>query len=321
MEARDAITASGLAAGSARPRLEAVRPRYGEMAIKGVLALCAALSVATTVAIVISLIGPSLSFFGQVSVLDFLFGTEWSPVIQPPSFGVLPIVLGTVSVTLWGMLVAVPLGIGAAIYLSEYAPTRVRKVVKPVLEVLEGVPTVAFGFFAFSFITPFMQDIWPGFLGEQPNIFNAGAAGIAIGLLTVPIIASISQDAMSAVPAGLRAGAYALGASRMRVALRVVFPAALSGIVAAIVLAVSRAVGETMVVLMAAGSAPNLSITFSEQIQAMTAYIGVTATGDIGTGTIEYDTIFAVGLLLFVMTLVMNLISIRFVRKYRQVYE
>lgn len=321
MEARDAIAASGLAAGTARPRLEAASPRYGEKLIRALLALCALLSVATTIAIVVSLIGPSLSFFAQVSPFDFLFGTEWSPVIQPSSFGVLPIVFGTLSVTLWGMLVAIPLGLGAAIYLSEYAPTRVRKVVKPVLEVLEGVPTVAFGFFAFSFVTPFLQDIWPGLLGEEPNIFNAGAAGIAIGLLIVPIIASISQDAMSAVPSGLRAGAYALGASRMRVALRVVFPAALSGIVASIVLGISRAVGETMVVLMAAGSTPNLAITFTESIQAMTAYIGVTATGDIATGTIEYDTIFAVGLLLFAMTLVMNIISIRLVRRYRQVYE
>jgi phosphate transport system permease protein len=197
----------------------------------------------------------------------------------------------------------------------------VRKVLKPTLEVLAGVPTVAFGFFAFSFLTPFLQDVWPGFLGEGPNIFNAGAAGLAIGLLIVPIIASISEDAMSAVPGGLREGAHALGASKMRVALRVVFPAALSGIAASIVLGISRAVGETMVVLMAAGSTPNLTFSPVESIQAMTAYIGVTATGDIATGTIEYDTIFAVGMLLFVMTLVMNLISIGLVRRYRQVYE
>jgi phosphate transport system permease protein len=321
MEARDAMAASGLGMGAARPRLEAARPRYGEKAIKGLLALCAGVSVATTVAIVISLVGPALSFFGEVPLLDFLFGTTWSPIIQPASFGVLPIVLGTLTVTLWGLVVAIPVGLGAAIYLSEYAKPRVRKVLKPTLEVLAGVPTVAFGFFAFSFITPLLQSIWPGFLGEEPNIFNAGAAGIAIGLLIVPIVASISEDAMSAVPSGLREGAYALGASRMRVALRVVFPAALSGIVASIVLGVSRAVGETMVVLMAAGSTPFLGVTFTESVQAMTAYIGVTATGDIATGTVEYDTIFAVGLLLFVMTLAMNLVSIRLVRRYRQVYE
>lgn len=321
MEARDAIAASGLGMGAARPRLEAARPRYGERVIKGLLALCAGVSVATTVAIVISLIGPALSFFDEVPVLDFLFGTTWSPIIQPASFGVLPIVLGTLTVTLWGLVVAIPVGLGAAIYLSEYATPRVRRVLKPTLEVLAGVPTVAFGFFAFSFITPLLQTVWPGFLGEEPNIFNAGAAGIAIGLLIVPIVASISEDAMSAVPSGLREGAYALGASRMRVALRVVFPAALSGIVASVVLGVSRAVGETMVVLMAAGSTPFLGVTFTESVQAMTAYIGVTATGDIATGTVEYDTIFAVGLLLFVMTLAMNLFSIRLVRRYRQVYE
>lgn len=314
------LSAANLGSRSQGPNLQSSSPRYGEKVIKGVLALCAALSVATTIAIVVSLAGPALQFFRTVAPLDFLFGAEWSPSFIPQSFGVLPLVAGTVSVVLWGLLAAIPLGLGAAIYLSEYAPTRVRKIVKPVLEVLEGLPTVAFGFFAFSFITPLLQDIWPGFLGDGPNIFNAGAAGLAIGLLIVPIIASISQDAMSAVPQGLRSGAYALGASRARVAVRVVFPAALSGIVAAVILGVSRAVGETMVVLMAAGNSPNLDITFTESIQAMTAYIGVTASGDIAIGTIEYDTIFAVGLLLFLMTLAMNSISIRLVRRYRQVY-
>jgi phosphate transport system permease protein len=320
VEARDIVTSSRLAASPAR-RLEAPSPRYGEKAIFGLLALAAAISVVTTTAIVISLIGPSLSFFDEVSVGDFLFGTDWSPSFQPQSFGVLPIVVGTLSVTLWGLLFAIPIGLGAAIYLSEYARPRVRKVLKPTLEVLAGVPTVAFGFFAFSFVTPALQDLWPGFFGEGPNIFNALSAGLVIGLLIVPIIASISEDAMSAVPGGLREGAYALGASKMRVALRVVFPAALSGIVASIVLGISRAIGETMVVLMAAGSTPNLTFNPVESIQAMTAYIGVTATGDIATGTIEYDTIFAVGLLLFLMTLAMNLISIRLVRRYREVYE
>lgn len=321
MVSRDTLTAAHLDRQDRPPRLQASSPRYGEKIIKAVLAICAALSVATTAAIVVSLVGPALQFFETVAPFDFLFGTQWSPSFTPQSFGVLPLVAGTLSVVLWGLLAAIPLGLGAAIYLSEYAPSRVRKVVKPILEVLEGVPTVAFGFFAFSFITPLLQQLWPGFLGGGPNIFNAGAAGLAIGLLIVPIIASISHDAMSAVPQGLRSGAHAMGASRARVSLRVVFPAALSGIVAAIVLGVSRAIGETMVVLMAAGNSPNLDITFTESIQAMTAYIGVTATGDIATGTIEYDTIFAVGLLLFVMTLAMNAISIRLVRRYRQVYE
>jgi phosphate transport system permease protein len=319
MEARDILTSSRLASG--RSRLEAPSRRYGEKLIQGLLAACAAISVAITTGIVISLIEPSFGFFEHIPIGDFLFGTDWSPVIAPPSFGVLPIVVGTLSVTFWGLLFAIPMGLAAAIYLSEYASPRVRKTLKPTLEVLAGIPTVAFGFFAFSFITPFLQDIWPGFLGDGPNVFNALAAGVAIGLLIVPIIASISEDAMSAVPQGLREGAYALGASKMRVALRVVFPAALSGIVASMVLGVSRAVGETMVVLMAAGNNPQMTFNPAEQIQAMTAYIGSTATGDIATGTIEYDTIFAVGLLLFVLTLGMNMISIRLVRKYRQVYE
>lgn len=319
MEARDVLTSSRLAATTPR-RLEAPSARWGEKLIQGLLALCAGISVLVTAAIVFSLIGPAVGFFREVPISDFLFGSTWSPTIKPESYGVLPIVVGTFNVTLWGMLFAVPIGLGSAIYLSEYASPRARRIIKPTLEVLAGIPTVAFGFFAFTFITPLLQDLFPGFLGGF-NIFNAGAAGLAIGLLIVPIVASISEDAMSAVPAGLREGAYALGASRMRVALRVVFPAALSGIVASIVLGFSRAIGETMVVLMAAGSTPNMTLSPVESIQAMTAYIGVVATGDIATGTIEYDTIFAVGLLLFAMTFVMNLLAIRLVRKYREVYE
>jgi phosphate transport system permease protein len=315
------VLASGRQGIASPSRLEAPSRRLGEKFIQGLLALCAAISVATTTAIVISLLGPSLSFFGEVPVGDFLLGTDWSPSLRPQSFGVLPIVVGTLSVTFWGLLFAVPIGLLSAIYLSEYARPRVRRTLKPMLEVLAGIPTVAIGFFAFSFITPALQDVWPGFLGDEPNIFNALAAALAVGLLIVPIIASISEDAMSAVPSGLREGAYAMGATRMKVALRVVFPAALSGIVASIVLGVSRAVGETMVVLMAAGATPNLTFNPVESIEAMTAYIAITGTGDIATGTLEYNTIFAVGLVLFVSTLVMNLISIRLVRKYREVYE
>ena len=302
-------------------RLEAPSARYGEKAISGLLALCAILSVAITTAIVISLLSPTIDFFQDVSVTDFLFGTDFTPLFNPPSFGVVPIVVGTLSVTFWGLLTAIPIGLGAAIYLSEYASRRVRRIVKPTLEVLAGVPTVAFGFFALATITPVLQDIWPGFLGDGPRIFNVLAAGLAMGIMIVPIIASISEDAMSAVPHGLREGAYALGATKMRVALRVVVPAALSGIVASFVLAASRAIGETMIVLIAAGNTPNLTLNPTESIQAMTAFIGTTATGDVATGTVEYNTIFAVGSLLFVMTLVMNMISIRLVRKYREVYE
>jgi len=308
------------ASGEQRVPLGAASPRYGEKAIKAFFALCAGLSVLTTTAIVFALLGPALGFFEVVAPGDFFFKTEWSP--SQDLFGVLPLVVGTVNVVLWGMLVAIPVGLASAVYLSEYAAPRVRRTIKPILEVLAGVPTVAIGFFGVSFVTPLLQDVWPGeFLGGPPGFFNALAAGICIGLMIVPIIASISEDAMSAVPASLREGAYALGAAKMRVATRVVFPAALSGIVASIVLGVSRAVGETLIVLLVAGNNPNLTLNPVESIQAMTAYIGVTATGDIATGTIEYDTVFAVGALLFVITLAMNLVAIRLVRKYREVYE
>lgn len=318
MEARG-IAVPG-AGGPTRRRLQAARPRYGEKAIKALLAGCAVLSIATTVAIVGSLLIPAVDFFREVPLGDFFLKTEWAPA--QGEFGVIPLVVGTLNVVLWGMVAAVPIGLAAAIYLSEYARPGVRRVVKPVLEILAGIPTVAIGFFGVSLVTPLLQDIWPGeFLGGPPGFFNAGAAGLCIGLMIVPIIASISEDAMSAVPAGLREGAYALGASRMRVALRVVFPAALSGIVASLVLAVSRAVGETMIVLLVAGNTPNVTLNPVENVQAMTAYIGTTATGDIAQGTIEYDTVFAVGALLFGLTLIMNLFSIRFVRRYRQIYE
>jgi phosphate transport system permease protein len=319
------VEARGIAATgpAALPRrLEASSPRYGEKVVYGLLAACAILSVLTTTAIVISLIVPSIQFFGDVSIGDFLFGTDWGPTFTPPSFGVLPIVVGTLSVTFWALLFAIPIGLGSAIYLSEYASPRVRKIVKPILEVLAGIPTIAFGYFALIFITPQIQKIWPGhFLGGPPLIFSVLAGGLAIGLMIVPIIASISEDAMSAVPRGLREGAYALGATKAKVATRVVFPAALSGIVASIILAISRAIGETMVVLIAVGSTPNLTFSPVESVQAMTAFIGTTATGDIPTGSTIYKTIFAVALLLFLMTLAMNLLSIRLVRKYRQVYE
>lgn len=320
MKARTGAGADGGLPG----RLQAPSPRYGEKVIQGLLAFCGILSVVTTTAIVISLIGPTIGFFEVVPVDEFLFGTDWTPQFEPPSFGVLGIVAGTLNVTLWGMLFAIPIGLGSAIYLSEYATPRVRKSVKPVLEILAGIPTVAIGFFAVSFILPeIIQPLWPGeFLGGAVGKpFMALAGGLGIGLMIVPIIASISEDAMSAVPNGLREGAYAMGATKMKVATRVVFPAALSGIVASIVLAISRALGETMIVLLAAGSTPNFTLNPVEAIQTMTAYIGVTATGDISTGSLDYESVFAVGTVLFLMTLTMNMISIRLVRKYREVYE
>jgi phosphate transport system permease protein len=311
-------------AGGPPRRLQASGKRYGERAIQWVLALCAVLSVLTTTAIVISLIGPTIGFFEIVPIGDFLFGTDWTPQFEPPSFGVLAIVVGTLNVTLWGMVFAIPIGLGAAIYLSEYASPRVRKTLKPALEVLAGIPTVAIGFFAVSFILPeIIVPLWPENLlgGAVGKPFMALAAGLGIGLMIVPIIASISEDAMSAVPRGLREGAYALGATKAKVAVRVVFPAALSGIVASIVLAISRAVGETMIVVLAAGSTPQLTFNPVEAIQAMTSYIATTATGDISTGSVDYKSVFAVGTVLFVMTLIMNVISIRLVRRYREVYE
>jgi phosphate transport system permease protein len=321
------MEATGIGAGPAGGipprRLQAPSRRYGEKIIFGLLALCGILSVVTTTAIVVSLIGPTVGFFEVVPVDDFAFGIEWFPQFEPPSFGVLAIVAGTLNVALWGMVFAIPIGLGSAIYLSEYASPRVRKTVKPILEILAGIPTVAIGFFAASFILPeIIQPVWPSeFLGGANKPFLALAAGLGIGLMIVPIIASISDDAMRAVPSGLREGAFAMGATKMEVATRVVFPAALSGIVASIVLAISRAVGETMIVLLAGGSNPNLTFNPVEPIQAMTAYIGVTATGDIATGSIDYKSVFAVGTVLFVMTLVMNLIAIRLVRKYREVYD
>jgi phosphate transport system permease protein len=311
-------------AGGPPRRLQAPSKRYGEKAIHGLLGLCAILSVLTTTAIVISLVGPTIGFFELVPVGDFLFGTDWTPQFEPPSFGVLAIVVGTLNVTLWGMLFAIPVGLGSAIYLSEYASPRARRTLKPVLEILAGIPTVAIGFFAVSFILPeIIQPIWPDSLlgGAVGKPFMALAAGLGIGLMIVPIIASISEDAMSAVPRGLREGAYALGATKAKVAVRVVFPAALSGIVASIVLAISRALGETMIVVLAAGSTPQLTFNPVEAIQAMTSYIATTATGDISTGSVDYKSVFAVGTVLFAMTLVMNVISIRLVRRYREVYD
>jgi phosphate transport system permease protein len=310
-------------AGELSSRLQAPSRRYGEKAVQVLLALCGVLSILTTTAIVISLVGPTIGFFDVVSPSEF-FGTDWTPQFEPPSFGVLAIVAGTVNVTIWAMLFAIPIGLGSAIYLSEYATPRVRKTVKPVLEILAGIPTVAIGFFAVSFILPeIIQPLWPGdFLGGAAGKpFMALAGGLGIGLMIVPIIASLSEDAMSAVPHGLREGAYAMGATKREVSTKVVFPAALSGIVASIVLAVSRALGETMIVVIAAGSTPNLTLNPVEAIQTMTAYIANTATGDISTGSIDYKSVFAVGSLLFLMTLAMNVISIRLVRRYREVYE
>jgi phosphate transport system permease protein len=295
-----------------------VRSR-AESAIKAALFAAAILSVVTTALIVLSLLRETISFFGDVPIQDYLFGDKWTPLLRgdQQSFGVLPIIWGTLYLTGIGLLVAIPLGLLCAIYLSEYAPQRVRKIIKPILETLAGVPTIVFGYFALTYFTPNVIRA----LGFDVNQFNALSAGIILGLLVLPTIASVAEDAMSAVPAALREGAFGLGASKLQVSLRIVFPAALSGIVAALILGASRAVGETVIILIAGGQTANLGIDPRESYQSMAAFIAATSRGDIPTGSIEYETIFVVGFTLFVITLLLNALSIGLVRRYRQVYE
>ena len=300
-------------------RTPTARSRF-EGGIRIALFAAAALSVVVTLLIVGSLLFETIEFLGEVPVGDYLFGTKWSPTFagEQQSFGVLPLVWGTIYLTLIALAVAIPLGLLCAVYLSEYAPRRVRKVVKPVLEVLAGVPTIVFGYFALTFFTP---DVLQDALGIGVGVFNGLSAGIIMGLLVLPTIASVAEDAMSAVPASLREGAFGLGASKLQVSLRIVFPAALSGIVAALILGASRAIGETVLVLVAGGHTPNLGLNPTESYQTMAAFIAAQARGDIPTGSVEFLTIFAVGFTLFAMTLLLNAVSIRLVRRYRQVYE
>ncbi|MFZ8982380.1 MAG: phosphate ABC transporter permease subunit PstC, partial [Candidatus Nanopelagicales bacterium] len=304
------------AAGGLNP-LRQTKPRYGEKVIRVILFAAAAVSILTTFGIVISVLIPSLEFFSEIPLTEFLFTTTWTPLFANPQYGVLPLIMGTMVITVIAIAIAIPLGLGSAIYLSEYAKPKARKVLKPTLEVLAGIPTVVFGFFALEFITELvLKPIFP-----QIDIFNALSAGIVMGIMIIPTIASLSEDAMAAVPGGLRDGAYALGATKRQVALRVVVPAALSGIVAAFVLGISRAIGETMIVTIAAGLQPNMTLNPLEGMQTMTSYIAAAGAGDVATGSIEYKSIFAVGMLLFIITFFMNMISIRLVRKYRQAYQ
>jgi phosphate transport system permease protein len=305
-----------MGAGALARRLTSSRPRYGETVIQGVLFLCATVSILTTVGIVVALAGPAIDFFEEISIVEYFTGTRWAPLFSPSDFGVLPLVLGTLSTTFWACVVAIPFGLGAAIYLSEYAKPRSRQWLKPSLEVLAGIPTVVYGYFALTFFTPLLRDI-----GLDVAIFNALSAGLVMGIMILPTVASLSDDAMTAVPMALREGAYGLGASRMQVSTRVVVPAALSGIVASFVLGISRAVGETMIVMIAAGLQPTMSLNPLQGIETMTAYIAQVGIGDVPTGSVEYKTIFAVGATLFVATFIMNMVSIRLVRKYREVYE
>jgi len=295
-----------------------VRP--GEKAIEALLLLAAAVSVATTLGILASLTVPTIEFFERVPPLDFFTGTSWTPLFSIKSYGVLPLLTATLVVTAIATLIAVPLGIGAAMYLSEYAGHRLRRVLKPILEVLAGVPTVVYGFFALTFLNPIIARIWP--TDDPPEFQNLLVAGIAMGIMIMPTVASLSEDAMSAVPHSLREGAYALAATKRQVTTKVVAPAALSGIVAAVVLGISRAIGETMIVTIA-GGLKSAGVVFdpTKAAQTMTAYIAQAGAGDLPVDSFDYRTIFAVGALLFVLTFAMNALSIRLVRRFREVYE
>lgn len=293
-----------------------MRTRRIEWVIERTLLACAALSVLTTAGIIGVLAVETVAFLREVPLLEFLTGTEWTPLFANPRFGVLPLVAGTVLVSAIAMAVALPMGLLSAIYLSEYAPERVRRVIKPLLEILAGVPTVVYGYFALMFVTPILQRVFP-----QMSGFNALSPGIVMGIMILPLVSSMAEDAMRAVPRGLREGAYALGATRMQTALQVVVPAAFSGITAACILAVSRAVGETMIVAIAAGQQPRLTANPFVPLETMTAYIVQVSLGDTPQGTLEYRTIFAVGMLLFLMTFGLNMVSTWLRDRYREEYS
>ncbi len=298
-------------------RRESRARHFRERAIKIVLAACAYVSVLTTFGIIFVLIFETIAFFREVSIVEFLTSTTWSAAFANPQFGIIVLISGTLLTTLIAIAVALPVGLLAAIFLSEYASTRLRRWLKPALEVLAGVPTIVYGYFALTFVTPFLQKT----LFPNLTIFNALSAGLVMGVMIIPTIASVSEDAIYAVPRSLREGAYALGATKREVATRIVVPAALSGIVAAVILGVSRAVGETMIVAVAAGALANLDFNPFDPTQTMTAFIVQVASGDTPTGTLTYNTIFAVGMTLFVMTLILNITSYLFVRRFRETYE
>jgi len=289
--------------------------RITEFVIERALFLCAAFSILVTAGIILVLVWETAAFLRDVPLSDFLFGTVWTPLFYDKHFGVLPLVAGTLLASAIAMVVALPAGLLIAIYLSEYAALRVRRTVRPVLEILAGVPTVVYGYFALQFMTPLLQTIVPGLAG-----FNALSPGIVMGIMILPLVSSLSEDALRSVPNGLREGAYALGATRMQTSLRVVVPAAFSGISAATVLAASRAIGETMIVAIAAGQQPRLTLDPRVPVETMTAYIVQVSLGDTPTGTLEYRTIFAVGMLLFLSTFTLNLISNWLRERFREEY-
>jgi phosphate transport system permease protein len=279
------------------------------------LFILSAISILTTIGIVFILVIESSKFFMQIPIIEFLTGTEWTPLFSPPAFGILPLIVGTFTVTVIASIIALPIGLGSAIYLSEYAPEKVRAMLKPVLEILAGIPTIVYGFFALTFVTPIIK-----FLLPQTDMFNALSAGIVVGIMIIPMISSLSEDAMTAVPHSLRNAGYALGSTKLEVSLKIVVPAAFSGIVASFVLGLSRAVGETMIVTLAAGAQPNMSFNPLQSIETLTAYIVSVANGDTAYGSIEYLTIYAVGITLFAITLIMNIIAGYIARKFREEY-
>ncbi|MFL0505596.1 phosphate ABC transporter permease subunit PstC [Ureibacillus sp. 179-F W5.1 NHS] len=290
--------------------------KFIEKCMPIILVITALISVLTTIGIVMTLIFETFEFFQRVSITDYLFGTEWLPFSgREPLYGVLPLILGTLKVSVIAACVAVPLGIAVAIYLSEYASDKTRRIIKPILEVLAGVPTIVYGFFALTFVTPLLQELIPSL-----KIFNALSPGIVVGIMILPMIASLSEDAMSSVPNSIREGALALGATKLEVSLKVVLPAALSGIIASVVLAVSRAIGETMIVSLAGGATPTFDFNVTGSIQTMTAYIVQVSSGDAGYGTTIYYSIYAVGFTLFVFTLLMNLLAQFISKRFREEY-
>lgn len=283
-----------------------------DFATHGVFMLCVCGTLITTI-VVISILGKeSFRFFQEVPFTDFMFGTEWAPLLEPKSFGVLPLLVGTLKVVFGSILLALPFGLLIAIYLSEFASQKIRSIIKPFLEILAGIPTVVYGYFALTFVTPLLRHIFP-----EMNIFNAASAAIVVGIMILPMVSSLCDDAFRALPDSLRNGAFALGATGYEVSVQIVLPAAASRIGAAVILALSRAIGETMAVTLAAGATPEMSFTFLESIQTMTAYIVQVSLGDIPAEGVEYLTCYAVGLLLFTMTLIMNIIGNHFLTKSR----
>jgi phosphate transport system permease protein len=287
-----------------------------ERAIRGLCLACALLSIFVTVAIIVVLFTETVQFFRQVSPITFFTGTQWSPTFADPKFGVLPLLAGTAMITVGGAIIALPLGLLSAIYLSEYAKPRARNILKPILEILAGIPTVVYGYFALFNVTPFLKTFIPDL-----NVFNALSGCIVVGIMILPLVSSLCEDALSAVPRSLREGAYAVGSTKLEVTMKIVVPAALSGIMAAFILAISRAVGETMAVTLAAGMTPNLTWDPRESIQTMTAFIVQISKGDTPQGSVAYLTLFAVGFTLFVITFLLNVFAQRLVKRYRQVYQ